>query len=200
MALTAGAYLLFVEDLIRSPWELEFALLAVPLLMAGFLLCLLVAGELLKVQGVELLQRGAWALLIVALTWSAAVAFSYDYPRHMRQRATNYSVGEQALRVVPPDSVFFTAPYIDPFMRLIEQDRVRIALPGLDNFADFPKIVEFYLNKGKRVFAVFPNKFWKTLKQGSLAAYKMTPVLQFPGSHMAEISRKSKESEGPEDR
>ena len=200
IALTAAAYLLFVGELIRSPGELEFAQLVVPLLMVGFLLCLLVAGELLKVQGVELLRKGAWALLIVALTWSAAVAFFYDYPRHRRQRVTNYSVGEQALQVVPPDSVFFTAPYIDPFMRLIEQDRVRIALPGLDNFADFPKIVEFYLNKGKRVFAVFPNRFWTTLKEGSLATYTVTPVLKFPGSHMAEISRKPEDSKYPENR
>lgn len=200
IVLTLAAYILFVGHLIRSWQEMEFVLLVIPLLMCGFLLCLLVAGELLKVQAVELLQKAAWTLLIVALTWSSAVAFFYDYPRHRRQRATNYSVGGQALRVVPPDSVLFTAPYIDPFMRLIEQDRVRIALPGLDNFADFPRIVEFYLNKGKRVFAVFPNKFWKTLKQGSLAGYKMTPVLQFPGSHMAEISRKPEASKDPKNR
>jgi hypothetical protein len=124
------------------------------------------------------------------------VAFSYDYPRHREQRAKNYSIGGQALQIVPPDSVFFTAPYIDPFLRLIEQDRVRIALPAQDNFADFPKIVEFYLNKGKRVFAIFPNRFWTTLKEGPLAPYRITPVMRFPGSHMAEISLKP---EGPTD-
>jgi len=194
--LTIAAYLLFVEDLISSLEEMEFALLVVPLLISGFLLCLLVSGEVLKVQGAELLQKGAWTLLIVALSWSTAVAFSYDYPRHREQRAKNYSIGGQALQIVPPDSVFFTAPYIDPFLRLIEQDRVRIALPAQDNFADFPKIVEFYLNKGKRVFAIFPNRFWTTLKEGPLAPYRITPVMRFPGSHMAEISLKP---EGPTD-
>jgi len=188
--LTIAAYLVSVEELINSFEELEFTLLVVPLLIAGFLLCLVVAGELLKVQGVELLQKAAWALLIVAMSWSGAVAFFHDYPKHREQRATNYSVGGRALQVVPPDSVFFTAPFIDPFMGLIEQDRVRIALPGQDNFADFPKIVEFYLKKGKRVFAVFPNPYWANLKAGSLAAYVVKPVLQFPGSYLAEISRK----------
>jgi len=187
--LTIAAYLVSVEELISSFEELEFTLLVVPLLVAGFLLCLLVAGELLKVQGVELLQKAAWALLIVAMSWSAAVAFFHDYPKHREQRVTNYSVGGRALQVVPPDSVFFTAPFIDPFMRLIEQDRVRIALPGQDNFADFPKIVEFYLKKGKRVFAVFPNPYWANLEAGALAAYVVTPMLQFPGSYLAEISR-----------
>ena len=197
--LTAAAYFFVMEDVPLTLDELEFALLVVPLLMAGFLLLLLLAGEFLKVQGAELLQKAAWVLLIVALTWSGAVAFCYDFPHHRRQRVTNYFLGEHALRVIPPDSVFFTAPYIDPFMRLIEKDGVRIALPGQDNFQDFPGIVAFYLEKGKRVFAVFPIQYWKRLNEGSLSNYTVTPLLRFPGSYMAEISAKTEAKDAPED-
>lgn len=198
-ALTLAAYFLLTEELTTDFAAIEFILLVLPLLMAGVLLVLMVAGLLLRSEGANVLRSTAWAILIVAMSWSAAVAFFYDYPKHRTQRATNYSIGGQALGVIPPDSVFFTAPFIDPFMRLIEQDRVRIALPGQDNFADFPKIVDFYLKKGKRVFAVFPDQYWKTLSEGSLATYSVTPVMQFPGAYMAEISRKPEPGENRRD-
>jgi hypothetical protein len=173
--------------------------LVLPLLIAGCFLALLSAGFFLKSEGADVLRSAAWAVLIVAFVWSGAVAFFYDFPHHRRQRVTNYFLGQQALRVIPPDSVFFTAPYIDPFMRLIEKDNVRIALPGQDNFQDFPRIVAFYLEKGKRVFAVFPIQYWKRLNEGSLSNYTVTPLLQFPGSYIAEISLKTEAKDAPGD-
>jgi hypothetical protein len=185
---TAGAFFLLTMEFPASLSDLEFPLLGLPLLIAGFLFALLIAGELIKAEGVRLLQTGAYVFLIVAMLWSGLVAFFYDYPLHSRQRVTNYQVGEKLLPLIPPDSMFFTAPYIDPFMRLIEKDRVRIGLPGQDQFKDFPNLVEFHLKAGRRVFAAFPITFWEQLKAGPLKSYTISPILMFPGSFVGEIS------------
>lgn len=186
--LTAMAYFLLTAEFPTSLNDLEFPLLGMPLLMAGFLLVLLIAGEFIKVEGVRLLQTTAWVLLIVAMVWSGMVAFFYDYPIQRQQRKTNYEVSGKVLPLIPPDSMFFTAPFIDPFMRLIEKDRVRIGLPGQDKFKDFPKLVDFHLKSGRRVFAAFPVTFWDQLKAGPLGPYTVTPVFVFPGSFVGEIS------------
>jgi hypothetical protein len=186
-----GLYVLLTWILGASLEDREFALMIVPLLIAGFLLALLVAGELVRVEGADLLRRGAWLLLIAALTWSGTVAFCYDYPVHREQRIRNQFFGEQVLGIVPPDSVFFTFPYIDPFMRLIEKDRVRIVLPGQDRFRDFPKILDYYQRAGKRMFGVFPPVVWAELKQGPLAEYRIKRLFAFPDAYLAEIIAKN---------
>jgi hypothetical protein len=185
--LTVGAYVLLTRVLSVSLEDQEFAFLVVPMLIAGFLMALLIGGELLQVEGADLLRGGAWILLIGAFTWSALVAFLYDYPTHRDQRIRNYIVGEQVLRVIPSDSVFFTYPYIDPFMRLAERDRVRIVLPGQDQFRDFPRILEFHIKAGRRAYGVFPAAVWSELKEGRLASYKTKPIIQFPDAYLAEI-------------
>jgi len=188
---TAAAYLLLSQVFSTSVEDREFALLVVPLLLAGFLLALLLGGEFVRVEGADLLRSGAWMFLIAALTWSAMVSFFYDYPGHRAQRGRNHFFGEQVLRVIPSDSLFFTFPFIDPFMRLIEKDRVRIALPSHDKFRDFPKLIDFYLKAGKRVFGVFPPVVWEELKAGPLADYRTKPIMKFPGASLAEIVPKS---------
>jgi hypothetical protein len=186
--LTAAAFFLLTMEFPASLNDLEFPLLGLPLLIAGFLFVLLITGELVKLEGVRLLQNTAWVLLIVAMVWSGLVAFLYDYPMHRKQRVTNYEVSAKVLPLIPTDSMFFTAPYIDPFMRLIEKDKVRIGLPGQDRFKDFPKLVEFHLKAGRRVFAAFPITLWEKLKAGPLKSYTVSPILLFPGSFVGEIS------------
>ncbi|MGO9565956.1 MAG: ArnT family glycosyltransferase [Desulfomonilaceae bacterium] len=185
---TAAIYFLLTLEFPAGLNDLEFPLLGLPLLVAGFLLVLIIAGELINVEGVRLLRATAWVFLIGAMVWSGLVAFFYDYPMHRKQRATNYEVAEKVLPLIPPDSMFFTAPYIDPFMRLIEKDRVRIGLPGQDQFKDFPNLVDFHLKAGRRVFAAFPVAFWEQLKAGPLRSYAISPVFLFPGSFVGEIS------------
>jgi hypothetical protein len=184
---TVGLYVLLTQVLGTSLKDQEFALNVVPLLMAAFLLALILAGELVRVEGVDLLRRGAWLLLIAALTWSGTVAFLYDYPIHRAQRVRNQFFGDQVLAIVPADSVFFTFPFIDPFMRLTEKDRVRIVLPGQDQFKDFPKILDYYEHAGKRIFGVFPPVVWKELKDGPLVGHGIKRLATFPDAYLAEI-------------
>jgi hypothetical protein len=198
-SLTAAGFLFLTERLTVTLEEQEFTLLVVPVLIACFLTALLVAASLLKSEGVRLLRESAVILVIVGMAWSASVAFLYDYPHHRKQRVQNYGLGGEALSVVPPDSIFFTAPFIDPFMRVLEKDRVRLALPASDGFKDFPGLLAFHLNAGRRAFAVFPEAYWKELKAGPLKGYRVRPVLVFPGSYMAEITSGEATSSGPED-
>ena len=90
------------------------------------------------------------------------------------------------------DSIFFTAPYVDPFMRLIEKEHVRMAFPGFDGFKDFPRLLNFQIQTGRRTFAVFPNVVWKQLRAGPLVPYNVTPLIVFPGSLLGEITVKAR--------
>lgn len=167
---------------------LEFPLLDLPLILATVLFVLAMAGDFLKGAAASAVRHVAFALLAVCLTWAGLTAFVYDYPHHARQRAINYALGEKVLAVVPNDSVFFTAPFVDPFLRIVEKDRVRVAFPARDKFADFPMIVAYYLESGKRVFAAFPQQFWEDLLRGPIANYRVEPVLSVPGCIVAEIT------------
>jgi hypothetical protein len=167
---------------------LEFPLLDLPLILAAVLLVLTMAGGFLKGAAASVVRHVAFALVAVCLSWAGLTAFFYDYPLHARQRAINYDLGAKILDVVPNDSVFFTAPFVDPFLRIVEKNRVRVAFPARDKFADFPKIVAFYLKSETRVFAAFPQQFWEELLRGPIANYRVEPVLSIPGCIVAEIT------------
>ncbi len=171
--LTTVAYFFFVHNWRGYLDYLELPLLVFPLFAAGFLLALLAVGELVSGNEIRLMKGVVWTALFVALTWSSLVAFVYDYPTHRNQRIVNYNIGESVRRVIPSDSIFFTAPVVDPFMRLIENDRVRIAFPYRDNFKDFAKLVDFHLKAGRRVYGAFYDNMWKSLKSGPLAGYSV---------------------------
>jgi hypothetical protein len=99
------------------------------------------------------------------------------------------------LRVVPADSLFFTPLHVDPFMRLLEQPRVRIAFPGFCGFLDFIELLQYHLRSGRRCFAMFPNNWWNRLRAGPLgppADFSVTPVLVFRDSFLGEISREKR--------
>ncbi len=198
--LTTLAYFFFVHKWLRHVDYLELPLLVFPLFVAGFLLALLAVGELVRGNEIRLMNGVVWTALVVALTWSSLVAFVYDYPVHRNQRIVNYNIGESLRRVIPPDSIFFTAPVLDPFMRLIENDRVRIAFPYRDQFEDFPKLVEFHLKAGRRVYGAFYDDMWKHLMSGPLSGYsvwrRFKPIPAFPHFWVGEIQPR-RESEQP---
>jgi hypothetical protein len=81
---------------------------------------------------------------------------------------------------------------------LTEQDRVRIALPGQDDFKDFPKLLEYHLKAGRRAFAVFDRTLWDRLAVTTLANYQITPVLELRGGRLVlcEISRRTGGQDG----
>jgi len=186
--LTAAGYFMLVDKLSAKVNDMEFPLLVLPLLLAGFLFTILLVGELIKSRDIQVLRPTVWAGVIVAVVWASMVALFYDYPRHRNQRVVNYHLGESLRKVVSDDSIFFTAPTIDPYMRLIENDRVRIALPIADGFKDFPQLVQFHLKAGRHVYAAFPDAWWQQLRSGPLADYVIIPrLVPHPGNTVAEI-------------
>jgi len=193
---TMALYLLLVERFKSNASDLVFPLLIFPLLIAFFLACLILI-RVSKAQKLFPVDKALAVLVAAAFTWSGLVAFVHDYPVHRRQRASNYYAGQAALSVVPPDSLFVTAPFVDPFMRLIEQPGVRIAFPGLDAFRNFRELLQYHLKSGRRCFAAFPPNFWNQLRNGPLQSFRIAPVIEFPGATVAEISFPEKSNGEP---
>lgn len=168
--------------------DLEIPLLAAPLALAGLLLLSLALSEFSVSRIAKYAAKCSWILITLALTWAGLVAFLYDYPAHQAQRKKNGEIASMALRFVVPDSILFSFPFRDPFMGLIEGDRVRIALPELDDFKDFPELVAFHLKAGRRIFAVFPIQDWQRLrKQGILAPYEVRSLWTGPIAFLGNI-------------
>lgn len=185
---TASIFFILVRQVPTGLTDLEFPLLVAPLIMSGTLFAILGLGEIVSAGQVGLLRVPIWAAFVIALAWSTLVAFFYDYPNHRSQRVRNYEMGEAIRRVVAPGSIFFTAPVIDPFMRLIENRGVRIAFPLRDKFRDFPELVERNLKAGRRVYGAFYDGRWKQLKEGPLAQYAVIPrFAPYPGYWVGEI-------------
>jgi hypothetical protein len=89
---------------------------------------------------------------------------------------------------VPADSLFFTDHVAySASTELMEKDRVRIANPFQDNFADFLKILTFHLNSGRPVYALFRESIWTQLEKGPLQRYKTRKVFDTAGFALKEI-------------
>ncbi len=119
------------------------------------------------------------ALIAAGLAWSGIVAFGYDLPHHRQQRVNNLEIGKRVVEQVPPQSFFFTVPYIDPFMKLIEVPDVVIALPAQDGMRDLPHLVEHALSSGRRAFGVLRLADWQRATASSLNQYRLRPLWSF---------------------
>lgn len=118
-------------------------------------------------------------LVAAGITWSGVVAFGYDLPRHRQQRINNLEVGRRVAELVPPHTFFFTAPYIDPFMKLIEAPDTVIALPAQDDMKDLPRLVDHSLGSGRRVFGVLRLGEWRGVAASRLARFHLQPQWSF---------------------
>jgi hypothetical protein len=185
---TVFSYWRLVEKFKTQVNELVFPLLILPLLLAFFLGCLL----LLRIAMKERLASADGiiaALLAAAFTWSGLVAIFYDYHIDRNQRINNYILSRTAMGAVPPDSLFFTAPYVDAFMGLLDQPKVRIAFPAIYHFQDFKELLQYHSEQGRRCFAVFPAELWDQLRTGPLMNYTVKPLVEFAGgAFLGEIS------------
>jgi len=176
--LTAGVFLLCNKELSATSNQQEWVLL-LPLVLAGSLLLALSGAYMARGEWHRRAIRVVGVLLTGCLVWSFMVAFFYDYDRHRDHRIANYRLGRLIARVVKPNSIFFTSPYVDPFMALLHTRGVRIAIPDKDEFKDFPALLDFHLQRGRLAYAVFPMEKWRELKAGPLAHYQIRPIWSF---------------------
>ncbi len=187
VAVTTSGFLALTRLLATTVDRQETPLLAFPLAIAVAFLLLLGCGELLRGRPAALARRAAWLAVAVGVGWGGAVTFLYDYPHHRERRVYNQQVGEEMLRLIPPDSVLFVPEFPDPFLPLQKEERIRVAFPSQDLFADFPRLVEGYLGKGWRVFGAFPGKKWVELLEGPLRGYDFAPLGKMEWCMVGEI-------------
>jgi len=189
VVLTGAAYWWLVWLPGTTLESLELPVLVVPLILAAFLLFLLAAGILVKTEGSRPLRVAAWVLLWMALAWGAFMAFFHDYPRHLRMRLVSELLGEQVLSLVPGASLFFSHPYLAP--TLLEGHRIRIAFPGMDQGKDMPRLAEFHLSQGRRVFGVFSERFWARLEKRVFTRHSILPMFDVgAGAFLGEIRQR----------
>ncbi len=126
----------------------EVVFLTLPLVIA------IVCFALVLVQMFRLIEVVRWvstAALTVALVWSGMVAFSNDFPRSNAWRKERANLSEILARFIQKDSIVFAEnPHI--FYGVPDDRRLRIALPLLDNFEDFHRLVEFNLDRDRAVY------------------------------------------------
>lgn len=169
---------------LRGGTGVELQYLTLPLLLAGALLVALLAA--LRRRPAAQAGRAIVALTAAALVWSSLTAFAYDLPLAQRTRRFHLETGRRAIELVAADSLFF-ADFVDPFSLLIENERVRIARPGLDGYHDMPRLTTFHLDAGRRVYGAFHPRAWELLVRGPLAGFEIEPLWRAAGFVLAEI-------------
>lgn len=163
----AGAALVAAGAFEAPPPQQEPAILDVPLALAA---AALLAGGAVAVLGARcgrLLRGAAAAVTVAGMAWAGLATFAYDAPRARRVRAFNLAVAGQVAPHVAADSILF-ASYPDPYFALIEIDRLRLAVPGRDGFADFRRLTDFHLAAGRPVYASLRPDVWRRLAQDGL--------------------------------
>ena len=145
----------------------EFPFLTLPLLLALLLTILLLARENFAKLNRYIFPRTAVAIFFVAIVWSSLVAFLYDYPRARLLRHYYYSVAKDAAKVVSANSILFTDSSAI-ISGLIERGQIRIAIPAIDNFHDFPTLINYHLQNGHSVYTAFTPSKWEDIKKRGL--------------------------------
>jgi 4-amino-4-deoxy-L-arabinose transferase-like glycosyltransferase len=159
--------------------SLEKPLLSFPLVLGGLLLVCVLGSAASGAVWRERMAAAAASCAAAGLVWSGLVAFLYDVPHHRRQRENNLATGLVIAKSIPPGSTLFTAPYIDPVMKVLDTPDVWVAFPAQDGFEGFPVVLDGSLARGRRSFALFPAGLWGTVDRRWLAGYRVTPVRAF---------------------
>lgn len=169
----------------------EFYCLNLPLIISLLLIILLLGYQRFAKLNWHLVCRTTTAILFIAMVWSGIMAFLYDYTRARNHRQFNLNVLNTAAKVISSNSILFTN-WLDPFPGLIEQGKIRIASPSKDNLNDFTELIEFHIQKGHSVYAVFRPAYWEHLrKKGLLDRYKVIPLEDLPYCILSQLKEKS---------
>jgi len=170
----------------------ELLVLTLPLALAGALLVALLLALRQGPAGVEPARAGSRRAVAVlaaaALTWAGLTAFAYDLPLACETRRFHLETGRRTMDLVEADSLFF-ADFVDPFFLLIEDDRVRIARPGLDRYRDMPRLAAYHLAAGRGVYGAFDPRVWAALAGGPLAGFAIRPLWHAEAFVLARIVR-----------
>ena len=178
VALGLGSALIWIP-LILSDTSLavEPILLNTPLLLAGILAASLISRGLpisavRKIAGPISLGTAA-----ACLAWAFSVSFTYDLPRSTGTRSFNYEVGTEIRPMIEPNSILFTR-YANRVSLLID-DEIPLAFPRNDDFEDFRRLTEIYLQQDRPVYLAFNEEYWQQAETGNfLVGLKMEELYE----------------------
>lgn len=144
----------------------EDIFLTMPLVIAT-VLAILMAVYLGGGARNKALRGAVGAGMITALAWGGMASLIYDFPRSYMVRMNRFEFSKSIVPLVAADSILFVH-YGDPFFGVIETDRVRIAVPRLDDFKSFRSLVLHHLGAGRAVYIWIAPEIEKVLQDRSL--------------------------------
>ena len=140
---------------------LELKLLAMPVLLAGVLFAACLGAEFVARAGTKRLFESCRLLLATsALCWAALTSLAYDYPAQRALRSYNAESAALVRERIEQDSLLFVQ-FIDPFSKLIDAERVRLANPFQDNLVSLVPLASHHLGFGRAVYGVFSGPGWE---------------------------------------
>ena len=170
--------------------EIEPFLLNPPLILAGILLIALLAGAAPPATIRKLAAGTGLTITAMAFAWAASVTLLYDLPRAHFTRVKSQEIAMAIAPMLEPDSIVFSR-YANPVSRLIEADRIKLAFPRNDNFADFRRLLDLHLDAGRAVYLVFNDEYWETVEDRNLLAGLQLETLQeFDDTLVARVARR----------
>jgi hypothetical protein len=169
--------------------HLEPFLYVTPLVIA-FLLGLALAVWILRPG--KWVSTAAVAIAGIGFGWGGAVGFTYDARWSRQHRANNHAIAKFTAENISSDSILFV-DFPDSFYGVIEyRDRVRIAMPGMDEFKDAGPLLRFHLEHGRRAYGAFGPDWWGMMQaSGALEGMEVRPIAHIGRRVLAEIQPES---------
>lgn len=193
-AALAGAYLA-----LHWPWPAAGAverrlLLDFPLQLAAGAGAL--AALSLRARGGELLRGAALIAAALGLSWAALIAGLYDLRGTRSVREANLALAEEMSPHIRDDSLVFMVGW-EAFAGLLERDRVRLAMPTQDDFADMPALARYHLEAGRPVYAALPQALWQHIDAEAVLRGLRTEGIGEAGGGLFELRRIERIRGGP---
>ncbi|UCH73182.1 MAG: hypothetical protein JSU82_12565 [Rhodospirillales bacterium] len=168
---------------------IEPLLLNPPLVLAGVLLVALLVRAASRQRARTISAGLGLTALAMSLSWATTAALLYDLPRSRNTRAESAAIAGAVAPALQTDSLLFSR-YASTVSNLISADRVRLAFPRNDDFADFRRLLDLYLDSGRAVYIAFNDEYRHTATQRNLLdGLEIVPLYDADDTFVARIVR-----------
>jgi hypothetical protein len=169
---------------------IEPQLLNLPLVLAGLLLATLLAGAIPSGKVRKIAAGAGLTVTAMGFAWATAAALLYDLPRSRNIRADSQQIAAAIAPLLEPDSILFSR-YASTVSNLIGADRIRLAFPRNDDFADFRRLVALHLDKGNPVYLAFNDEYLTVIAERKLLeGLELKPVYEGRNTFVARVVRR----------
>lgn len=164
---------------LRTDLELEAQeaiMLTWPLVLALVMLALVVASLVTRQTASPRLRGATGIALVVAFVWAGMVCLIYDMPRTYLLRSWRAEFVRSIDPFIEPDSILFVTT-ASPVYGLMENRRVRLAVPHYDNYRDFRSLVDFHLQAARPVYVWLDQEMERANEKHGLLQSLTTDLL-----------------------